>query len=131
MDLKTFNDLDRTEATRLLERCCASQAWADTMAARRPFRDSTELFTAAEEIWWDLTTDDWQEAFAGHETGPDDYAARFGHPYVVHHNGRTGEELAALYATRLESDPVGELQTAALEQARVTNRKLRDLLGAS
>ncbi len=131
MDLKTFNLLDPTEAMRLLERCCASSAWVESMASRRPFRDSTEVFAAAEEIWWDLTAEDWREAFAGHGSGPTEYEARFGHPYVVHRNGRSAEELAVLYSARVEAGPLAELQTAAFEQARVTNHKLRDLLGAS
>jgi 2-oxo-4-hydroxy-4-carboxy-5-ureidoimidazoline decarboxylase len=131
VDLKSFNDLDPAEATRVLEECCASSAWIETIVSRRPFRDSTDLFTAAEEIWWDLTADDWREAFVAHRAGPSEYATRFGHPYVVHRNGRTDEELAALYARRLEGDPLKELQTSALEQARVTNRSLRELLGGS
>jgi hypothetical protein len=36
------------------------------MTARRPFPDLATMLAHAEEVWWDLTPDDWLEAFASH-----------------------------------------------------------------
>ena len=46
--------------------CCGASAWAQAVAARRPFRDAAQLFAAAAEIWETLGKDDWLEAFHHH-----------------------------------------------------------------
>jgi hypothetical protein len=88
MDITALNSLDRHDAVSVLTECCASTAWIDRMVVARPFRDAPAILTAAEEVWWDLGADDWQEAFAAHEgTSPADptgeYAEEFGYPYLV------------------------------------------------
>lgn len=128
MNLDALNALDDGSARQAFGSCCSSSGWVDRMVADRPFKDSTVLLVAAEEVWWDLGADDWHEAFGAHDSGSDEYSDRFGHPYVVFANGRSDEDLAALYRERLERDPLSELQTSAVEQARSTNRRLRELL---
>ena len=49
-----------------LLRCCGSKKWAAQMTSRRPFQDPQELFQTADEIWQNLSLDDWQEAFSHH-----------------------------------------------------------------
>ncbi len=46
--------------------CCGSQAWAETMAAKRPFDDETTLLAHSDAIWQSLTREDWQQAFDSH-----------------------------------------------------------------
>ena len=36
------------------------------MLTQRPFKDADEVFESAERIWWDLSREDWLEAFAAH-----------------------------------------------------------------
>jgi OHCU decarboxylase len=66
VDLAALNDLPVEAARSELAACCASQAWVEQMADRRPYPDVAALLAAAEEVWWDLTPDDWLEAFAAH-----------------------------------------------------------------
>ncbi|MBM3271443.1 MAG: 2-oxo-4-hydroxy-4-carboxy-5-ureidoimidazoline decarboxylase [Candidatus Sericytochromatia bacterium] len=47
-------------------KCCHATRWANQLAARRPFAAEADLFAAAEEIWWQMSTPDILEAFAGH-----------------------------------------------------------------
>lgn len=133
MDITTLNSLDRHDAVSALTGCCASTAWTDRMVVARPFRDAPALLTAAEEVWWDLGADDWQEAFVAHEgsTSPDisgEYEEAFGYPYLVFAENLSATDLDTLYKRRLEHDALAELSITATEQARITNFRLRQLL---
>jgi len=46
--------------------CCGSRRWAQKMAAARPFADFDGLLDQAKEIWQNLESSDWLEAFAAH-----------------------------------------------------------------
>jgi OHCU decarboxylase len=46
--------------------CCGSQSWARMMTAARPFADVAILLKQAEQIWQNLESEDWLEAFAAH-----------------------------------------------------------------
>jgi 2-oxo-4-hydroxy-4-carboxy-5-ureidoimidazoline decarboxylase len=54
------------QARAALAACCGSTRWVDRMVARRPFRNRQALLAAAEQEWWELSTDDWREAFSHH-----------------------------------------------------------------
>jgi OHCU decarboxylase len=166
VDLTDLNRLPESEAGTAFATCCASSAWAAEMAARRPFPDLATMLADAEEVWWDLTPDDWLEAFAAHprigekRQGDDrhsrwsrreqaratdadgearrrladcnrDYEDRFGFTFIVFATDRTAEEILELCRTRLGNDEIRELTTAAAEQARITNLRLRRLVGAA
>jgi 2-oxo-4-hydroxy-4-carboxy-5-ureidoimidazoline decarboxylase len=64
--LDELNRLPDRAAAAAFERCCAAGAWVEAMVARRPFRDTAQLATAAEDAARALATKDWLEAFAGH-----------------------------------------------------------------
>ena len=64
--LQSLNALDALEAEKELLKCCGSSEWARQLAARRPFGNIDELMTAAEQIWWSLSEQDWLEAFSAH-----------------------------------------------------------------
>jgi len=46
--------------------CCGSPTWARMMTEARPFADVAALIKQAEQIWLNLETQDWLEAFAAH-----------------------------------------------------------------
>ena len=64
--LARLNALDAAEAERELLKCCGSTGWAQSLAAQRPFGETQELLTAADDIWRNLSECDWLEAFAAH-----------------------------------------------------------------
>ena len=64
--LARLNSLSAAETETELLKCCGSTAWARALAARRPFTAVEELLLAAEQIWWNLSQQDWLEAFAAH-----------------------------------------------------------------
>ncbi len=66
MDLAGLNRATPPEAITALLACCASEAWAEGMASRRPFADEDHLLTAASDVWWTLGEEDWLQAFAAH-----------------------------------------------------------------
>ena len=165
MDLGDLNHLSSAKARETFLACCAATEWADTMTQRRPFSDLTALLTDAEEVWWDLTPEDWLEAFAAHPrigeratgtdihstwstqeqagvTGDDEtrnllaeanraYEDHFGFTYIVFATGRTAEEMLDLCRKRLGNDDLVEYTVAAAEQARITNLRLRKLVGVA
>jgi 2-oxo-4-hydroxy-4-carboxy-5-ureidoimidazoline decarboxylase len=133
MNITELNSLDRHEAVSTLTGCCASTAWIDRMVAARPFRDAPAILTAAEEVWWDLGADDWQEAFTAHQGMPSsdttgEYEEEFGYPYLVFAENLSKDALNAVYQRRLEHDALTELTISATEQARIANFRLRQLL---
>jgi OHCU decarboxylase len=63
--------------------------------------------------------------------GNREYERRFGHIYLVSAAGKSAEELLALLHARLWNDAATELRVAAGEQAKITRRRLLELVGAS
>ena len=57
-----------------------------------------------------------------------EYAARFGHVFLVCATGRSAAEMLALGRQRLRNDPATELATAAEEQRKITRLRLEKLL---
>lgn len=136
MDVAELNSHGSEGAARAFARCCGSTVWVDRMVAARPYRDTTEVLTTAEEVWWDLSAEDWQQAFAANIVTPaapshPEYEETFGHPYVVFVVDQSAEDLDVTYRRRLGNDLVSELSETAAEQARITNRALRLLLEVS
>jgi 2-oxo-4-hydroxy-4-carboxy-5-ureidoimidazoline decarboxylase len=64
--LEDWNLLDPAAAAAAILPCCGSEAWARAVAARRPFADDDALLAASAEIWAQLPTQDWQQAFDSH-----------------------------------------------------------------
>ncbi len=128
------------------------------MLGQRPFKDTDEVFAAADRIWQDLGPEDWHEAFRAHprigQRTADSvaaqeqaeatsagavvlndladanlaYEARFGHIYIVCAAGKSAEEMLALCRGRLVNDPDTELRVAAEEQRKITRLRLEKLL---
>jgi 2-oxo-4-hydroxy-4-carboxy-5-ureidoimidazoline decarboxylase len=64
--LGRWNDATLEAAATQILPCCGSQAWASTMAARRPIKNEAALISASDETWRNLTESDWMEAFNSH-----------------------------------------------------------------
>ena len=64
--LTRFNALDDSAATAELHEVCASSAWGAKLLAQRPFATTEALFLASDAAMAELTTEDLQEAMAGH-----------------------------------------------------------------
>lgn len=75
--LAQWNCLPVEAAVNELMPCCGSKAWANGMAARRPFPDVTTLLAAADETWSNLTAEDWMEAFRSHPRIGESRAGQF------------------------------------------------------
>jgi 2-oxo-4-hydroxy-4-carboxy-5-ureidoimidazoline decarboxylase len=147
-------------ASRALQQCCGSARWVAAMLARRPFAHDDAVLRAAEECWWALGTSDWLEAFSHHPRigdraagwaadeqagvrgASDDttrqlatlnrqYERKFGHVFLIFASGKDAGTMLAELQRRITSDPAAELRTAAAEQAKITDLRLRRLLASS
>ena len=59
----------------------------------------------------------------------EEYEARFGYIFIVCATGKSSEEMLAILRERLENGPDEELRIAATEQAKITQLRLKKLLG--
>lgn len=66
MEQLQINRLTAHEAAEAFNRCCGSKNWVLRMQESRPFPDMASLSKTAEEIWWQLDSKDWLEAFSHH-----------------------------------------------------------------
>ncbi len=64
--LTRWNSLDADAAASEILPCCGSRAWANAVAAHRPFATPGELFAASDSVWLALDESAWREAFASH-----------------------------------------------------------------
>jgi 2-oxo-4-hydroxy-4-carboxy-5-ureidoimidazoline decarboxylase len=64
--LTHWNSLDAESAAREILPCCGSHAWAEFLAAHRPFAEPAQLFAASDRIWAALPQPAWREAFDSH-----------------------------------------------------------------
>ena len=67
MTLEGLNNLDKTEASKLLSTCCGSGKWLELLLAAPPFKNTMQLIAKAESIWYnDCNAANWLEAFTHH-----------------------------------------------------------------
>jgi OHCU decarboxylase len=66
LTLEQLNLLHELQAERRLLACCGSRAWARGVAAGRPYYNFDEVLATSDRVWWQLTPDDWREAFSRH-----------------------------------------------------------------
>ena len=64
--LEQLNRAAREAAEADFTNCCGSKTWARMMTEARPFADIDAVLNRAEQIWLNLESDDWLEAFAAH-----------------------------------------------------------------
>jgi OHCU decarboxylase len=158
MTLPELNRLPDVRAQAEFLRCCASNRWAQLMAAERPFANVDVLAAVAQRLWWSLAVADWLEAFAAHPrigdrvasswsvqeqaramtTGDEtrsrlaaanrSYEERFGYTFIVSATGKPAEEILTILDRRLHNEPADELQIAADEQRKITALRLDKLI---
>ena len=64
--LDAWNALDAPTAAETILPCNGSRAWADQLAALRPFQTPFDLTCTADIVWRTLPVADWQQAFDSH-----------------------------------------------------------------
>jgi len=74
--LERINQAREAGAESMFQDCCGSAEWARRLTASRPFASESELIQRAAEIWNDLDTADWLEAFSAHPRIGEAKAAR-------------------------------------------------------
>ena len=118
----------------------ASEVWWDLDAP-----DWLQAFSAHPRIGERRQGDDRHSAWSRREqAGADDasaeirtelerlnreYEERFGRVYLVFASGKSAEEMLRLCRERLANDPEEELRIAAAEQEKITDLRIRRLLG--
>ncbi|WP_436737124.1 2-oxo-4-hydroxy-4-carboxy-5-ureidoimidazoline decarboxylase [Streptomyces sp. BBFR102] len=129
--------------------CCASPAWAERLAAHRPYPDASALLAASDEALYDLPPGARREALtgeAGRSAAPPSgysaadtalahaqtaYAAKFRFPFVVCLDGASpahalNQRLTSIHA-RLDHDEERELALATEELRRLVRGRLARL----
>jgi 2-oxo-4-hydroxy-4-carboxy-5-ureidoimidazoline decarboxylase len=64
--LQHWNSLGAEAAAAAILPCNGSQAWAESLAALRPFDTAFDLTCTADNVWRSLSAADWQQAFDSH-----------------------------------------------------------------
>lgn len=66
MSLEKINNADVEQIYQTFENCCCAPKWIEGMTNARPFAQPTDIFTASDECFLQLTEADYLIAFAGH-----------------------------------------------------------------
>ncbi len=62
-----FNNINRTEAAVMLQKCCGSERWLGEVMKAFPYSDTESFIAAANEAWYKTCGEsDWLEAFLHH-----------------------------------------------------------------
>jgi 2-oxo-4-hydroxy-4-carboxy-5-ureidoimidazoline decarboxylase len=135
--------------------CCASRRWADEILARRPYHDLPQLRAVSEQVlraleWPDVeqalsahprigerTDDSWSREEQRDATGSGEdltagnlaYEERFGHLFLIHASGRSGEEILTELRTRLGNDPATERDVVREELRKIVDLRLGKAFG--
>ncbi|MEU2245423.1 2-oxo-4-hydroxy-4-carboxy-5-ureidoimidazoline decarboxylase [Streptomyces sp. NPDC019224] len=150
-DLPRFNTASAPEAEAALLQCFGSRAWAQRLAAHRPYPDVEALLAAADEAVHDLFPTDHTEALAAEASPglrPDaprsahlalaaahaEYERRFGHVFVICLDGYPPDEhpdqvLAGIRA-RLAHEEERERAVTADEMRRLARGRLAALVSS-
>ncbi|MCU1646000.1 MAG: uraD [Nocardia sp.] len=156
--LDEFAALPETAAADMLLTCCSSPAWAQAVAARRPYATIDDVLRAADTELGEISEAEIDRALSGHPrigerpdsansareqagmadadaavrtaiaAGNRDYEAKFGHVYLVCATGRTPEELLEVLTARLGNQPAIERRIVREELAKINRIRLRRLL---
>lgn len=155
--LRYLNCLSEEAARGFFFTTCVTRRWVEEMVAGRPYETIPAILDQANDAFDRLEEPDWLQAFAGHprigERGGEtenreqagtatasrevlrdliavnrDYEDRFGFTYIVYATGKTASEMLAIARKRVENDRSTEIATAAAEQRKITETRLRRML---
>lgn len=157
--LTGFNAAAGADAERDAARCCGSTAFVAAIVAGRPYADFGELSAAIDEVFGRLGWADVAEALDGHPRigersvagwssgeqagalaapepvarelaeGNRVYEERFGHVFLVCASGLSGEQMLARLRARLDNDPATERAVVTDELRKITQLRMRKLMG--
>jgi 2-oxo-4-hydroxy-4-carboxy-5-ureidoimidazoline decarboxylase len=126
--LRRFNRVPPAEAVELLQQCLPVDRWVQTVAAARPYRHLDDLFEVAREAAFPFAPAELEAALAAlkvptvvpperrRETavearlreqivaGVKHYQQRFGRPFLIHAEGKTGAQILVQLWERLSHD---------------------------
>ena len=111
--LGEFNRAPADDVIEALQSCCASAAWAQAVAERRPYESIDELIAIAELQWWQLPRLEWVQAFGAHPRIGERAAAT---PQAGQGDAWSEEEQSAARATRATAARLAELNRAYEEK---------------
>jgi allantoicase len=158
--LARLNALPREEALAAMRSFCASLKWAERMSDARPFEDAAALLRIGDRLFWQLSDDDWLEAFAAHprigermlegataqeqsgvagaaastleqlQQANREYFERHGFVFLICATGRSASEMLEALRERLDQPRERELRTAAEEQAKILRLRIAKWLAS-
>ncbi|TEW53126.1 2-oxo-4-hydroxy-4-carboxy-5-ureidoimidazoline decarboxylase [Psychromonas sp. RZ22] len=66
MSLEQINKASEVQAYSIFESCCCAPNWVNQMIKARPFNDAVSLLKVSQNIFLQLTEQDYLKAFTGH-----------------------------------------------------------------
>ena len=155
--LEAFNAAPAQDAEREMLACCASSAFAATIAGGRPYPDADALRAAVDVACSRLSWADILESLSGHPRigdratgvsaaeqsgaasatdrvrqalaeGNRAYEERFDHVFLICASGRSGQEMLDQLRARLGNDPEAERAVVREELRKITQLRLTKVL---
>jgi len=93
--------------------------------AAAPTSDQSKRWSAAEQVAVSTAAQETLRELANLNR---QYEERFGYIFIVCASGKSSDEMLAMLRTRLENPAGQELRNAAVEQARITQLRLKKLI---
>ena len=66
MTVQSINEANTEQAKHLFLQCCTSERWINSMVNARPYANSQDVRSQADDCWRDLGEEDYLQAFEGH-----------------------------------------------------------------
>jgi OHCU decarboxylase len=114
--LRRLNVLQPPAAEAEFLKCCGSKNWARQMGQQLPFRNRRELLQAAEEVWWNLSPEDWLEAFRSH-------------PKIGEQNPAAQTSVASLAWSGEEQEGMSDANADVMRSLAELNRRYEEKFG--
>jgi len=112
--LAAWNTLDPAAAADAILPCNGSRAWAEGLAALRPFATAFDLTCTADLVWRSLTPADWQQAFDSH-------------PRIGEHKAKSATEASLVMSAAEQS--AAQLTDDIQQQLAAANRLYEQTFG--
>jgi 2-oxo-4-hydroxy-4-carboxy-5-ureidoimidazoline decarboxylase len=157
--LAQFNSADAEAAAAGVTACCAAPSFVRAIVAGRPYDSLEAVSTTVDAAFARLGWPDVAEALAGHPRigdraasgwpageqagvagastsvrtaladGNRAYEQRFGHVFLICATGLSADQMLAALHARLDHDPATERRVVAEELRKITQLRMRKLLG--
>jgi 2-oxo-4-hydroxy-4-carboxy-5-ureidoimidazoline decarboxylase len=112
--LAAWNALDPAAAADAILPCNGSRAWAESLAAQRPFATPYDLTCTADIVWRSLPPEDWQQAFDAH-------------PRIGEHHAKAATAASLALSTAEQS--TAQFTTGLQQQLAAANRLYEQTFG--